>query len=102
MNPGMVLIWLMTTCPSVRHEHVKFQQPFSQLPRRSGAASSCYLASQVQELAVRTFEAIGCEGLARVDMFVTHEGQVVINEINTMPGFTQHSMFPHAREHEMS
>ena len=52
------------------------------------------LASQVQELAVRTFEAIGCEGLARVDMFVTHEGQVVINEINTMPGFTEHSMFP--------
>ena len=46
------------------------------------------LASEVQELAVRTFEAIGCEGLARVDVFVTHQGQVVINEINTMPGFT--------------
>jgi D-alanine-D-alanine ligase len=52
------------------------------------------LASEIQELAVRTFEAIGCEGLARVDVFVTHQGQVVINEINTMPGFTQHSMFP--------
>ena len=34
---------------------------------------------------MRTFEAIGCEGLARVDVFVTREGQVVINEINTMP-----------------
>jgi D-alanine-D-alanine ligase len=52
------------------------------------------LASQVQELAARTFDAIGCEGLARVDMFMTHEGDVVINEINTMPGFTAHSMFP--------
>jgi D-alanine-D-alanine ligase len=52
------------------------------------------LAAEIQELAVRTFEAIGCEGLARVDVFVTHQGQVVINEINTMPGFTQHSMFP--------
>jgi D-alanine-D-alanine ligase len=52
------------------------------------------LASEVQELAIRTFEAIGCEGLARVDVFVTHQGQVVINEINTMPGFTEHSMFP--------
>jgi D-alanine-D-alanine ligase len=52
------------------------------------------LAGEVQELAVRTFEAIGCEGLARVDVFVTHQGQVVINEINTMPGFTPHSMFP--------
>jgi D-alanine-D-alanine ligase len=52
------------------------------------------LAEQVQRLAIKTFEAIGCEGLARVDVFVTRDGQVVINEINTMPGFTQHSMFP--------
>lgn len=52
------------------------------------------VADQVRALAVRTFEAIGCEGLARVDVFVTHQGRVVINEINTMPGFTEHSMFP--------
>jgi D-alanine-D-alanine ligase len=52
------------------------------------------LAARVQDLAVRTFEAIGCEGLARVDVFATPEGQVVVNEINTMPGFTAHSMFP--------
>ena len=39
-------------------------------------------------LAIRTFEAIGCEGLARVDVFVTRDGAVVVNEINTMPGFT--------------
>ena len=52
------------------------------------------IAGQVQELAVKTFEAIGCEGLARVDVFLTHERRVVVNEINTMPGFTPHSMFP--------
>ncbi len=52
------------------------------------------LAEQVKDLARRTFEAIGCEGLARVDVFVTHDLGVVVNEINTMPGFTQHSMFP--------
>jgi D-alanine-D-alanine ligase len=52
------------------------------------------LADEVRDLAVRTFEAIGCEGLARVDVFVTHDGRVVVNEINTMPGFTPHSMFP--------
>ncbi len=51
-------------------------------------------AEAVRELAVRTFEAIGCEGLARVDMFCTADGSLVVNEINTMPGFTQHSMFP--------
>jgi D-alanine-D-alanine ligase len=52
------------------------------------------LADEVRDLAVRTFEAIGCEGLARVDVFLTHDGRVVVNEINTMPGFTPHSMFP--------
>ena len=52
------------------------------------------VADEVRELAVRTFEAIGCEGLARVDVFLTREHRVVINEINTMPGFTAHSMFP--------
>ena len=52
------------------------------------------IAAQAQGLAVRTFQAIGCEGLARVDMFLTSDRRLVVNEINTMPGFTQHSMFP--------
>ncbi|MFC7619512.1 D-alanine--D-alanine ligase family protein [Microlunatus sp. GCM10028923] len=52
------------------------------------------IAEEIQRLAVETFEAIGCEGLARVDVFVTPEGRVVVNEINTMPGFTEHSMYP--------
>jgi D-alanine-D-alanine ligase len=58
------------------------------------AAVDPAIADEVRRLAVRTFEAIGCEGLARVDVFVTHDRRVVINEINTMPGFTPHSMFP--------
>lgn len=49
---------------------------------------------RVQDLARRTFEAVGCEGLARVDVFVTPGGDVVVNEINTMPGFTPISMYP--------
>lgn len=48
---------------------------------------------RVQQLAVEAFEALTCEGLARADFFVTREG-VVINEVNTMPGFTPVSMFP--------
>lgn len=52
------------------------------------------LAERVRVLAARTFEAIGCEGLARVDTFVTPDGDVVVNEINTMPGFTPFSMYP--------
>ncbi|AEI11673.1 D-alanine--D-alanine ligase family protein [Cellulomonas gilvus] len=50
--------------------------------------------ARVQEVAVRAFEALGCEGLARVDVFVTEDDQVVVNEINTMPGFTPFSMYP--------
>ncbi|MGW7553093.1 D-alanine--D-alanine ligase A, partial [Streptomyces rimosus] len=48
----------------------------------------------VQELAVRAFEALSCEGLARVDFFLQDDGTYVINEINTMPGFTPISMYP--------
>jgi len=48
---------------------------------------------EMRELAVRGFDAIGGEGLARVDFFLTEVG-FVINEINTMPGFTPISMFP--------
>ena len=45
-------------------------------------------------LAVAAFEALGCEGLARVDFFVAADGRVLVNEINTMPGFTPSSMYP--------
>jgi D-alanine-D-alanine ligase len=45
-------------------------------------------------MAVRAFEALSCEGLARVDFFVMPDGSLVINELNTMPGFTQTSVFP--------
>ena len=49
---------------------------------------------QIQEYACRTFAALDCAGLARVDFFVTPELDVSLNEINTMPGFTSTSMFP--------
>lgn len=52
------------------------------------------VANRVRELAVSAFEAISCEGLARVDFFLRDDGEIWLNEINTMPGFTPHSMFP--------
>lgn len=52
------------------------------------------IAAEVQRLAAEAFEVLGCEGLARVDCFYTEDGRVLINEINTMPGFTPHSMYP--------
>lgn len=47
----------------------------------------------MQELAVRAFQAIDARGLARVDFFLTGDG-FVVNEVNTLPGFTPISMFP--------
>jgi D-alanine-D-alanine ligase len=51
-------------------------------------------AEQVRALAVAAFEALDVEGLARVDFFVFPDGRVVLNEVETMPGFTATSMFP--------
>ena len=49
----------------------------------------------VREAAVKVYSAIGCQGLSRVDFFVTYEeNRVVFNEINTIPGFTSISMYP--------
>lgn len=50
--------------------------------------------SAVRTQAVAAFEALTCEGLARVDFFITEQGRAVVNEVNTMPGFTSISMFP--------
>lgn len=51
-------------------------------------------STRVRALAADAFEALACEGLARVDFFVLADGRVVVNEVNTMPGFTPTSMFP--------
>ncbi|MFD8948028.1 D-alanine--D-alanine ligase family protein [Streptomyces xanthophaeus] len=50
--------------------------------------------AEVQKLAIEAFEAASCEGLVRADFFLTEDGTFVINEINTMPGFTPISMYP--------
>ncbi|MGP0224248.1 D-alanine--D-alanine ligase family protein [Paenarthrobacter sp. NCHU4564] len=50
--------------------------------------------SRVRELAAVAFDAVGAEGLSRVDFFYTPSGELIINEINTMPGFTPKSMYP--------
>ena len=52
------------------------------------------LSDEVRRTAVRAFEVVECEGMARVDFFVTSSGAIYLNEINTIPGFTQISMYP--------
>lgn len=66
-------------------EGVTLEVPASILPE---------VTAEVQRMSVEAFEALGCEGLARVDFFLAQDGRLTINEINTMPGFTPSSMYP--------
>ena len=60
------------------------------LPARLSAAQ----LSDAQAMALKTFEVLECDGLARVDLFLTAAGRFLVNEINTLPGFTAISMYP--------
>ncbi|WIY83636.1 D-alanine--D-alanine ligase family protein [Propionimicrobium sp. PCR01-08-3] len=68
--------------------------PEGQVDLKIPAELPAAVEQQVRELSARCFEALEVEGLARVDTFVTASGDVFINELNTMPGFTELSMFP--------
>jgi len=50
--------------------------------------------AEIKDMAIRAFKALDCSGLIRADFFLTKDGKVLINEVNTMPGFTPFSMFP--------
>lgn len=50
--------------------------------------------TEIKEAAKRIYKILGCSGFARVDMFLTPEGEIVFNEVNTIPGFTEHSRYP--------
>ena len=54
---------------------------------------------RLRDIAVRAFRALDCQGLARVDFFLTPDGEPVLNEVNTMPGFTAISLYPRMWEH---
>jgi D-alanine-D-alanine ligase len=61
-----------------------------ELPAQITAAQQ----SQAQALALRAFDILECDGMARVDLFLQQDGKLLVNEINTIPGFTAISMYP--------
>ncbi len=76
---------------------------------QSGNASQLHIPArlgegklaEVRDIAARAYKTMRCEGMARVDFFVEHgTGRVLLNEINTIPGFTEISMYPKLLEHE--
>ncbi|MEU1279592.1 D-alanine--D-alanine ligase family protein [Streptomyces sp. NPDC005805] len=81
--------------PVTAHEFYDFEAKY--IDSAAGlvpAPLSAEETAEVQRLAVAAFEAAACEGLVRADFFLTEDGTFVINEINTMPGFTPISMYP--------
>ncbi len=60
------------------------------VPARIPAAK----AQEIKLAAKRVYRALGCSGFARVDLFLTPKGEIVFNEVNTIPGFTPHSRYP--------
>jgi D-alanine-D-alanine ligase len=58
------------------------------------AKLSNQLVKKIQLLAIKTFEVLSCEGMSRVDCFLRENGDILVNEINTIPGFTSISMYP--------
>jgi len=93
-SPDASVVAEITVDPG--HEFYDFEAKY--LPGDTGidvpAKLSDQLTEKVQDLSIRAFEALSCEGLARVDFFVLADDRLVVNEINTMPGFTPTSMFP--------
>ena len=53
-----------------------------------------HIIREIQDLAIKTFKALCCEGMARVDFFLRDNKEVIVNELNTIPGFTKISMYP--------
>ncbi|MGP3981123.1 D-alanine--D-alanine ligase family protein [Streptomyces sp. KR80] len=81
--------------PVTAHDFYDFEAKY--IDSATGIVPAPLTAEQtarVQELAVRAFDAASCEGLVRADFFLLESGEFVINEINTMPGFTPISMYP--------
>ncbi len=76
------------------HAFYDFEAKYLEQSYQIPASLNDGVTAQVHDLAVRAFEALDVEGLARVDFFVLADGRVIVNEVETMPGFTATSMFP--------
>jgi D-alanine-D-alanine ligase len=90
--PEVSAIAEITVAPE--HSFYDFEAKYLEQSYRIPASLNDDIVEQVHDLAVRAFEALDVEGLARVDFFVMPDNRVLVNEVETMPGFTATSMFP--------
>jgi D-alanine-D-alanine ligase len=87
--PGMIMVDPRSTWYDFEAKYLG-ERSRMEIPAPLPAAAT----AQVRALAGAAFDAIGCEGLARIDFFYTPAGEILVNEINTMPGMTPSSGFP--------
>lgn len=83
--------------PSNRYDFYSYEAKYSDLDGaevRVPADLPSNVAEEARALALQAFHLVGAVGLARVDFFLTPDNRLVVNEINTMPGFTNSSMYP--------
>ncbi len=80
-----------------RHEFYSYEAKYLdengavlEIPAKLPSATS----ERIRQLAIKTFSVLCCEGMARVDFFLRNESDIIVNEINTIPGFTRISMYP--------
>ncbi|MEQ1722694.1 MAG: D-alanine--D-alanine ligase family protein [Pseudobdellovibrio sp.] len=81
----------------VKHEFYSYEAKYvdpdgaiTQIPAKISSDET----RNIQDIAIKTYIALGCDGMARVDFFFKKDGSIFVNEINTLPGFTQISMYP--------
>jgi D-alanine-D-alanine ligase len=80
-----------------RHEFYSYEAKYLdengavlEIPAKLPPATS----ERIRQLAIKTFSVVCCEGMARVDFFLRNDEEIIVNEINTIPGFTRISMYP--------
>ncbi|SHF97197.1 D-alanine-D-alanine ligase [Loktanella atrilutea] len=85
--------------PSVKHGFYSYDAKYVDpdgAELRVPAALPDGKEASIRSMAAQAFQAVGCDGMARVDFFLKADGGLVVNELNTMPGFTDISMYPKA------
>jgi D-alanine-D-alanine ligase len=88
--PGEIIISKKYEFYSFDAKYVDGSAVSIEVPAKLDAASQ----EKIRTLSLQAYRALSCEDFARVDLFLTNEGEVYVNEINTIPGFTNSSMFP--------
>ena len=78
----------------VKKDDYDFNSIFSKIKFDVNASVDKNIENQIKEIALKAYKILGCSGMARIDFYLTNENQIILSQVNTMPEFTQDSMYP--------